>query len=91
MIRIQRSGPPRVLVSRGSARTRKDCEAYEADPAAYRRGDAGFKADAKIYGHHTVKASLLRAQRGKCCYCERKILATDYGDVEHFRPNTKSR
>lgn len=86
MIRIYRSDVPGVLVSRGAARTRADCAAYEADPDAYCCGDASFEANAKIYGHDRVKAALLGAQQGKCCYCERKIRASDYGDVEHFRP-----
>lgn len=29
---------------------------------------------------------LLEGQSGKCCYCERKILPSDFGNVEHFRP-----
>jgi uncharacterized protein (TIGR02646 family) len=86
MIRFDRRNAPAVLLSRGATRTRRDCDAYEADPDAYRRGDASFEAGDNIYGHKTVKAALLRSQHGKCCYCERKILASDYGDVEHFRP-----
>src|SRR5260370_13883115 len=86
MIRVQRPDPPGVLVSRGAACMRRDCKAYEGDPHAYRRGDATLGARSKIYRHDSVKASLLRAQHDKCCYCERKIRASGYGDVEHFRP-----
>jgi uncharacterized protein (TIGR02646 family) len=86
MIRVQRPDSPGVLVSRGAARRQRDCKAYEGDPHAYRRGDVTFRADPKIYGHDSVKASLLGAQYDKCCYCERKIRASGYGDVEHFRP-----
>lgn len=86
MIQILRPDAPVVLMTRGVARTQRDCDAYEADPDTYRRGDASFEANEKIYGHATVKAKLLDMQYGKCCYCESKILATGYGDVEHFRP-----
>jgi uncharacterized protein (TIGR02646 family) len=86
MIRIQRFEVPNVLISRGAENTRLNREEYEADPDAYRRGDARFTIDSKIYGHKTVKDALVKAQHAKCCYCERKILASGYGDVEHFRP-----
>jgi uncharacterized protein (TIGR02646 family) len=86
MIRIHRANTPAVLMSRGTVRTLRDCAAYEADPDAYRRGEASFEASPTIYGHKTVKATLLNSQHEKCCYCERKILASGFGDVEHFRP-----
>jgi len=91
MIQIQRSEAPAVLTTRGAARTRQDCEAYEASPDAYRGGTARFKAVENIYGHATVKAGLLIGQYGKCCYCERKLRASDHGDVEHFRPKSAVR
>ena len=55
------------------------------------------KAKAKeIYGHKTVKKALLKAQHGKCCYCEVKFsftpeperTANSPGDIEHFRPKS---
>ncbi len=52
--------------------------------AAYEAGQREFVFDAAVYGHSTVKAALITAQHGKCCFCERKIGAE--GDVEHFRP-----
>jgi len=86
MIRIDREDAPRVLTTRGAARTRQDCAAYEASPDAYLTGQKTFTADSRIYGRAVVKKALLRSQHKKCCYCERKILASGYGDVEHFRP-----
>ena len=86
MIRIQRPVAPTVLTTRGTARTHNDCQSYELNPSGYQNSTACFTIDPKIYGHKKVKAALTNMQRGKCCYCERKILASGYGDVEHFRP-----
>jgi len=87
MIKIDRPDqPPAVLGTRGLPQTQADCRAYEAAPRRYRNGDLTFSANGNIYGHETVKTALLAAQHKKCCYCERKIRASDYGAVEHFRP-----
>ncbi|MEZ5428180.1 MAG: hypothetical protein R2747_18060 [Pyrinomonadaceae bacterium] len=29
---------------------------------------------------------LYKSHRGKCAYCETRIIHSNYGDVEHFRP-----
>jgi uncharacterized protein (TIGR02646 family) len=39
----------------------------------------------EIRGYDLVKEILWKAQRKKCCYCERKIECKFY-DVEHYRP-----
>jgi uncharacterized protein (TIGR02646 family) len=38
------------------------------------------------YGKATIKKSLFRAQREKCAYCEWKVPAAEFQDVEHYRP-----
>ena len=87
MIRIERpAAMPQVLSGRGAAQTLADCTAYDARPRHYRDGRATFDPRTGVYGHKTVKTLLLDAQNRKCCYCERKILPSDFGDVEHFRP-----
>ena len=87
MIKIERpEGIPGVLSGRGAAQTLADCGAYDARPRHYRDGRASFEPRPALYGHKTVKMLLLEAQNRKCCYCERKILPSDFGDVEHFRP-----
>jgi 5-methylcytosine-specific restriction endonuclease McrA len=35
-----------------------------------------------------AKPSYLKAQAGKCIFCESKFAAVSYGDVEHFRPKS---
>ncbi len=87
MIKVMRpTSLPAVLATRGVLQTRKDCDAYDAYPRHYRDGRKGFDASSGIYAHRSVKDELLAAQHRKCCYCERKILPSDFGDVEHFRP-----
>ncbi len=87
MIRITRpDGIPAVLASRGAGQSRIDCDAYDASPRHYRDGRRSFALSSRIYGSKAVKSLLLEAQFRKCCYCERKILPSAFGDVEHFRP-----
>lgn len=50
-----------------------------------------FAFDRGVYAHASVKAALRAAQFDKCCYCEGKIGAHSAGDVEHFRPKTRTR
>jgi len=40
---------------------------------------------------HEFKRRLAEAQRGKCGFCECKVLPTGRGDVEHFRPKAEVR
>jgi uncharacterized protein (TIGR02646 family) len=87
MIRILKPAKaPKILITKGVEQTRKDCADYDKSPDDYRSGAKKFDADSKIYGAKSVKNALLRAQYDKCCYCERKLSASDYGDVEHYRP-----
>jgi len=43
------------------------------------------------YKHPLNKQALLNSTYGKCMYCESKILAVDYGDVEHILPKAEGR
>jgi hypothetical protein len=40
----------------------------------------------QTYKHPENKKALIDASYGKCMYCESKVLAIDYGDVEHIKP-----
>jgi uncharacterized protein (TIGR02646 family) len=78
MIRIRKpEQPPRTLSEAGGSATLSLCTAHEA-------GERTFRFKDTIYGASDVKAALIDAQHGKCCFCERKIFGD--GDVEHFRP-----
>ena len=85
MIRVCKpSAPPRL--ARGQDRTRKDCDAYNANRVEYENGTRKFVFDQSIYGHHSVREVLRQAQNRKCCFCEGKFDAFASGDVEHYRP-----
>jgi len=88
MIRIKKPiKVPKILTTRGTAKTRQDRASYDANPTDYRSGEKKFNINTKIYGAKSVGNALLRAQYDKCCYCESKrFLATSYGAVEHHRP-----
>ena len=87
MIRIEKPPKaPKILTTKGSEQTQKDCAAYDLHPSDYCSGSKKFEFNGKIYSAKSVKNALLKAQYNKCCYCESKFLSTSYGAVEHFRP-----
>jgi hypothetical protein len=45
-----------------------------------------YKYSSAIYGAKTVKNKLKDIQNDKCCFCESKVSAISFGDVEHYRP-----
>lgn len=84
MIRLDKPNEtPRVLLNRGKAETQRNCETYDADPAAYRSAELKFKFINSIYGSPKIREVLKSIQHNKCCYCEAK---TSPGRIDHFRP-----
>ena len=83
MIRVVKpDSPPKILRdgrSRGPRATKKLKKAYE-------QGERHFEFHSDIYGAKPVKNALIKAQHGKCCFCESTFMHIGYGDVEHFRP-----
>ena len=83
MIRVVKSdSPPKILRdkrSRGPRATQRLKDAYDL-------GERHFKFDSGIYAAKSVKNVLIKAQYGKCCFCESTFMHIGYGDVEHFRP-----
>ena len=85
MIKISKpAAAPAILLGRGLTKKMDHCRHYEESPADYDAGRLRFTFDAAIYGDPTVKAALISAQYGKCCFCER--IVREEGDIEHFRP-----
>lgn len=83
MIRIHKPPTaPEILLVQGTQRRRND-------EAKFLDGSRDFSFDNRIYGHPTVKDTLIAAQYGKCAFCERKV--GEEGDIEHFRPKAASR
>ncbi len=90
MIKITKpTQAPAILLSRGRRKRTSHCSDYLSHKADYDTGQRTFTFDAGIYGDETVKEALIKAQHGKCCFCERKT-GKD-GDVEHFRPKAGCR
>ena len=87
MIRINK--PPRapaILRNRGKDTTNFNCVEFGDAANDFLSGSKTFKFDSSIYGAKSVKKALIKAQHGKCCFCEAKVTHVAYGDVEHFRP-----
>ena len=82
MIRIVKPEAPEILKTKGEAKRKDLCRAFN-------KGVREFIFDEeKIYNAETVKKTLISAQHGKCCYCESKFTSTSPGDVEHYRPKS---
>ncbi len=83
MIRIVKPAVgPAILVgsaNRGPRATQEMKDAHD-------RGQRAFQFDSSIYSAKSVKRALIKAQCGKCCFCEAKVTHVAHGDVEHFRP-----
>jgi hypothetical protein len=88
VIRIRKpKRAPAVLRGKGKTATAALCAAYDAAPEKYASGERLFNEfDRTIYAAAGVKQALLRAQHGKCAFCESHIPAVSYGAVEHLRP-----
>lgn len=83
MIKIDKSTKPQTLVAH-EAEWRSSLLREPLDspvPKKYR----------DYYKRTDIKRSLIEESSGKCAYCERKILANQFGDVEHIIPISKDR
>lgn len=89
MIKIDRNvSAPSILSSNQTTRKMATIKAqvtrYLSD---YKSGEKKVKFNERQpFNNTAVKNELLQMQYGKCCYCESKIQAVSFGDVEHFRP-----
>jgi uncharacterized protein (TIGR02646 family) len=80
MIRVFRpAAPPAVLAVEGIAKRQEYCAAYSA-------GTRKFKFDTAIYGHISVKLTLVAMHHKKCCYCESYVTHVTPGTIDHYRP-----
>jgi uncharacterized protein (TIGR02646 family) len=86
VIRIAKSAVVPGSLARGVPLTQANCDAYDAEPDAYRDGRKRFTFNKAIYGAAAVKNALKRDQHDKCCFCEGVSDAYVAGDVEHYRP-----
>jgi uncharacterized protein (TIGR02646 family) len=77
---------PAVLRNEGVTETARNVQKVRADLGAYRSGAKKLEFDREIYGHASVKRVMIRAQRGKCAFCESEFRVVSFGDMEHFRP-----
>jgi hypothetical protein len=80
MIRVTKpEQAPRILRERGQRTT-------EANQQAFENGERSFDFDSSLYGAKSVKDALIKAQHGKCAFCESQVRHIAHGDVEHYRP-----
>jgi uncharacterized protein (TIGR02646 family) len=83
MIRVFRPAiSPEVLAINGNAKSQEHCAAYSA-------GARKFEFDPAIYGHTSVKLTLLAMHHKKCCYCESYVTHLTPGTIDHYRPKAR--
>jgi len=88
MIKVNKPAAiPTILTTTGSKTTISNCGLYDATPAAYNSGKSKFKILSSIYNSAIIKTTLRKAQKDKCCFCE-KVQYDEYGAVEHYRPKS---
>jgi len=85
MIQYTKSRKPRLLRDKADVYRKELEDAYDADPAAYDRGERVVSVRA-TYRAKTVKRQIMADQHDKCCFCEGNFTANAHGDVEHYRP-----
>ena len=78
MIRIERPAAPGSLLASAVSALQRVENAVAAGQSP--------EFDRTVYAHRDVKAALIEAQHGKCCFCESKVRHVSPGDVEHLRP-----
>lgn len=52
------------------------------------KGEKPTNTEKTRYRHPQVKAALIDETKGKCAYCESKLLHIHHGDVEHIYPKS---
>jgi 5-methylcytosine-specific restriction endonuclease McrA len=81
MIRLTKTPQPQILADNVTAWT-----ATLTDKIA--RGETPTDTEKTRYRHPQVKAALIDETKGKCAYCESKLLHIHHGDVEHIYPKS---
>lgn len=77
---------PKRLTQEGGIADLENRKKYDSNPKFYNDGGTpNLIVENKIYGHSSVKSILKKAQKNKCCFCE-KCQKDENGAVEHFRP-----
>lgn len=86
MIRIDKKAIQTPAILDSEHPENKSTAARKELEDSFDSGNVKFQFLSRIYGHTSVKSALIKAQHEKCCFCESKITAISFGDVEHYRP-----
>lgn len=79
MIKLEKGEEPQILKDNSVAWTEEIQRllARDDDPTLYQRSR---------YNHVEVKRAIVSETKGKCAYCESKLLHVAHGDIEHIKP-----
>lgn len=81
MIRLSKNPQPQILEDNGVAWTKTLTDKIFS-------GETPTDTEKIRYRHPQVKAALVEETKGKCAYCESKLLHIYHGDVEHIYPKS---
>jgi len=82
MIHLKKSPKPDILIQKESL--------WKDELMGYvKNGQDIPKSVQNRYSHKKIKEALLKETKEKCAYCESRITAIDYGDIEHIEPKRK--
>jgi len=98
MIKVERLDCPKILIcgiepkNEGQLETIDAIEFYNHDinndlqfKKMGKRGER-IKTSYSVYSDKSIRIRLAEMFRGKCAYCESRIVTIYSGDIEHFRP-----
>lgn len=82
MISLEKKEKPLILIDKE--------ESWKQELMTFVRDNKPIpKSVSNKYSHPEIKSKLLEETNHKCAYCESKITAIDYGDIEHIEPKKK--
>jgi hypothetical protein len=81
MIKLTKQAEPDVLKNNGDLWTNTLLDKLS-------RGEVVTSTEKTRYRHPDIKDALISETKGKCAYCESKLLHTQRGDIEHIHPKS---
>ncbi|GEN82857.1 hypothetical protein SLU01_11690 [Sporosarcina luteola] len=82
MIKIDKTVKPDIL--------KHNFNQWTSEYIKFKSGDPAFtKSTENKYRHVDIKNALIAETKGKCIYCESKVMDISDGDIEHILPKSK--
>lgn len=80
---------PKFLESEAAKAAFDDAKEFY-EPAEAMRRQQRHKFDPRVYKNKEVQSALLKLFNGKCAYCESRLAAVSFAEIDQFRPKAGS-